>query len=149
MSHEKISFYPNYPLKMRLNQNGHQYADDISILHVVLKIVYWFKFQCSLFLAWPWWRHQKKTLSALLAICSGNSPVSSEFPAQRPVTQSFDVFFDLRLNKRLSKQSWRWWFETLSRPLWRHRNVPSSCVTLHELIMECRWKNKFKTKSKL
>ena len=25
---------------------------------------------------------------------------------QRPVTRSFDVFFDLRLNKRLSKQSW-------------------------------------------
>ena len=45
-----------------------------------------------------------------------------EFHAQRPVTRSFDVFFDLRLNKRLSKQSWGWWFETLSRPLWRHHN---------------------------
>ena len=45
-----------------------------------------------------------------------------EFPAQRPVTQSFDVFFDLRQNKRLSKQSWGWWFETPSRPLWRHCN---------------------------
>ena len=44
-----------------------------------------------------------------------------EFPAQRRVTRSFDVFFDLRLNKRLSKQSLGWWFETLSRPLWRHR----------------------------
>ena len=44
-------------------------------------------------------------------------------PAQRPVTRSFDVFFDLRLNKRLSKQSWGWWFETASCPLWRHRNV--------------------------
>ena len=38
----------------------------------------------------------------LLAICEGNSPVSGEFPAQRPATRSFDVFFDLRLNKRLS-----------------------------------------------
>ena len=46
-----------------------------------------------------------------------------EFPAQRPVTRSFDVFFDLRLNKRLSEQSWGWWFETLSRPSWRHRNA--------------------------
>ena len=46
-----------------------------------------------------------------------------EFPAQRPVTRSFDVFFHLRLNKRLSKQSWGWWFETPSRPLWRHRNA--------------------------
>ena len=49
-------------------------------------------------------------------------PFTGEFPAQRPVTRSFDVFFDLLLNKRLSKQSWGWWFETLSRSLWRHRN---------------------------
>ena len=42
-------------------------------------------------------------------------------PAQRPVTRSFVVFFDLRLNKRLSKQSWGWCFETLLCPLWRHR----------------------------
>ena len=69
-----------------------------------------------------WWRHQMETFSALLAICAGNSPVPGEFPTQRPVTRSFDVFFDLRLNKRLSKQPWGWWFETLSRPLWRHRN---------------------------
>ena len=62
-----------------------------------------------------WWRHQMETFSTLLAIC--------EFPAQRPVTQRFYVFFDLRLNNRLSKQSWGWWFETLSRPLWRHCNV--------------------------
>ena len=70
-----------------------------------------------------WWRHQMETFSALLAICAGNSPVPGEFPAQRPVTQSFDVFFYLRWNKRLGKQSWGWWFETLSHPLWRHRNV--------------------------
>ena len=55
-----------------------------------------------------------------------NSPVPGEFPAKRPVTRSFDVFFDLRLNKQLSKQSWGWWFETLSRPLWRHCNAMSS-----------------------
>ena len=67
-----------------------------------------------------WW--QMETFSALLAICVGNSPVSSEFPAQRPVTRSFDIFFDLRLNKRLSKQSWGWWFEPLSCPLWRQCN---------------------------
>ena len=48
---------------------------------------------------------------------------TGEFPAQRPVTRSFDVFFDLRLNIRLSKQSWGWWFETLSRSLWRHCNA--------------------------
>ena len=44
-------------------------------------------------------------------------------PAQRPVTQSLDVFFDLRLNERLSKQSRCWWFETLLRPLCHHCNV--------------------------
>ena len=49
--------------------------------------------------------------SALLALCAGNSPVAGEFPSQRPATRSFGVFFDLRLNKRLSKQSWGWWFE--------------------------------------
>ena len=43
-------------------------------------------------------------------------------PAQRPVTRGFDVFFDLHLIKRLSKHSPCWWFETLSRPLWRHCN---------------------------
>ena len=69
-----------------------------------------------------WWRHQMETFSALLAICAGNSPVPGEFPAQWPVALSFDIFFDLRLNKRLSKQSWGWWFETLSHPLWRHCN---------------------------
>ena len=69
-----------------------------------------------------WWRHQMETFSALLAICAGNSPVNGEFPSQRPVTRNFDVFFDLRLNKRLSKQSWCWCFETPSRSLWRHCN---------------------------
>ena len=60
--------------------------------------------------------------------CAGNSPVPGEFPTQRPVTRSFDVFFHLRLNKRLSKQSWGWWFQTLSRPLWRQCNVLQSCA---------------------
>ena len=58
--------------------------------------------------------------SALLALCVGNSPVTDEFHAERSVTQSFDVFFDLRPNKRLSKQSWGWWFDMASHPLWRH-----------------------------
>ena len=46
-----------------------------------------------------------------------------EFPAQRPVTWSFDVFFDLRPDKRLSKQPWGWWFETPSWSLWSQCNV--------------------------
>ena len=67
-----------------------------------------------------WWRHQMETFSALLSLCEGNSPATREFPSQRPVTSGLDVFFDLRLNKRLGKQSRRWWFKTLSHPLWRH-----------------------------
>ena len=55
------------------------------------------------------WRHQMETFSALLAIWAGNSPVTDKFPAQRPVTRSFGVFFDLHLNKRLSKQWLGWW----------------------------------------
>ena len=45
-----------------------------------------------------------ETFSALLVLCAGNSPVTGEFPTQKPVTRSFDVFFDLRLNKQLNKQ---------------------------------------------
>ena len=70
----------------------------------------------------PWWHHPMVTISAPLAICPWNSPVTGEFPAHKPVTRSFGIFFDLHLNKRLSKQSWRWWFKTPSRPLWRHCN---------------------------
>ena len=80
-----------------------------------------------------WWRHQMETFSALLAICAGNSPVPGEFPAQRPVTRSFDVFFDLHLNKRLSKQSWGWWFEMQSRPLWCHHNISNKLLGLDSM----------------
>ena len=77
-------------------------------------------FRCAFKMTW--WRHQMEAFSALLALCAGNSPVTGEFSAQRPVTRNFDVYVDLRLNKRLSKQSWGWWFETRSRSLWRHCN---------------------------
>ena len=73
-----------------------------------------------------WWRHQMETFSALLALCAGNSPVNGEFPTQRPVTRSFDVFFDLRLNKQLSKQWWGWWSGTPTRSFWRQCNAPGA-----------------------
>ena len=38
-----------------------------------------------------------KIFTVLLAICAGNSPVTGEFPTQRPVMRSFDVFFDMCL----------------------------------------------------
>ena len=54
----------------------------------------------------------------------GEPPVTGGFPSQRPVTQSFDVFFDLRLNKRSSKQSRCWWFRHhMSCSLWCHFNA--------------------------
>ena len=68
------------------------------------------------------WRHEMETFSVLLTLCAENSPATGEFAPHRPVTLNFDVFFDLRLNKRLSKKSWGWWFETPSYPLWRHCN---------------------------
>ena len=52
----------------------------------------------------------------------GEFTVTGEFLTQRPLTRSFDVFFDLRLTKRLSKQWWGWGFETPPWPLWRRRN---------------------------
>ena len=84
---------------------------------------------CQSSYARSWWRHQMETFAVLLAICAGNSPVPGEFPSQRPVTQTFDVYFYLRLNKRLSKRSWGWWFETLSSPLWRHSSMQQGLAT--------------------
>ena len=92
------------------------------------------RYHCSLTVAKSvtWWRHQMETFLALLTICAGNSPVTSEFSTKRPVTQSFDVFFDLHLNKWMNKQSWGWWFGTPSHPLWHHRN---------EILMGCSFDN--------
>ena len=67
---------------------------------------------------------------ALLAICAGSSPVPGEFPAQRPVTRSFDVSFDLRFK---NKQSWCWWFDTPSCSLWRHCNGTSVYIEIVQL----------------
>ena len=67
------------------------------------------------------------------------SPLWGEFtghrwiPRTKAVTRSFDAFFDLRPNKRLSKQSWGWWFETPSRSLWRHCNVAFTCCVARDI----------------
>ena len=53
-----------------------------------------------------------------------------EFPTRRPVTWSFDVFFDLRLNKRLSKQTWGWWFETLAYASANVHRIGGKCFIL-------------------
>ena len=88
----------------------------------------------------PWWHPQMETFSALLAFCRRNSPFTGEFPSQMPMTRSFNVFCHLRLNKRLRRQSWGWWFQTQSR-LWRHcsegrrRNLSTDSLDL----IERRW----------
>ena len=75
----------------------------------------------------------QKTILNMMTSSNGNifrvtaplwveSTCHQRIPPQRPVTRSFDVFFDLRLNKRLGKQSRRLWFETPSCSLWRHCN---------------------------
>ena len=91
-----------------------------------------------------WWRNQMNTFSALLALCAGNSRAIGEFTAQRPVTRSFDAFFDRRLNKRLSKQSRGWWFETPWDPLWRHRNgnPPKHSLLLIFRLVGLKWSHK-------
>ena len=66
-------------------------------------------------------------------------PGSGEIPAQRPVTWGFNVFFDLRLNKRLSKHWWGWWFETSSRPLWCHCNAAGYPFTLQYVWTSPVW----------
>ena len=66
-----------------------------------------------------------------------------EFPTQRPVMRGVDVFFDPHLNKRLSKQPWGWWFETLSWSLWRQCNVNTAfglqTLKSSEVVFALRW----------
>ena len=87
------------------------------------------------------WKH----FYAFLAICAGNSPVPGEFPAQRPVTRSFNVFSDLRLNKRL------WWTgiegkNTQVQPLqWRHNEHDG--VSIHRRL-DCLLNRMFRCISK-
>ena len=92
----------------------------LSLTYLSLALFPWFSLRI---IRRSWWCHQMETFSALLALCVENSSVTGEFPAQRPVTGSFGVFFDLCLNKPLSKQSWGWWLEMPSRSSWRHCNV--------------------------
>ena len=74
-----------------------------------------------------------ETFFALLALCRGNSPVTGEFPSQRPVTRSFDVFFALRMDKPFNKPSRRRWVETPFHSLWSHCyvNVCPQCHVRH------------------
>ena len=75
-----------------------------------------------------------------------NLLVTGEIPTQRPVTWSFGVFFDLRLNKRLSKQPRGWWFETQSWSLWRHCNGPTHCSSRPSSLTFLNLQKKFEAR---
>ena len=90
----------------------------------------WIKFKCN---SYTWWSHQMETFSVLLALCAGNSPVTGEKASDAELW----CFFDLCLNKRLSKQSWGWWFATPSRSLWRHCN--ENCSQVNALMVSQHW----------
>ena len=64
------------------------------------------------------WKHFPRYLPFVREIY--RSPVNSPHKGQ---WRGAFMFFDLRLNNRLNKRSWGWWFETSSCPLWRHCNV--------------------------
>ena len=93
-----------------------------------------------------------ETFSALLSLYVGSSPVTCEFPSQRQVTQSSNVSYDLRLNKPLSKQPRRRWFDTLFCSLWRHCNLTfggrissvlecGTCQSLSGFPLTLRWRH--------
>ena len=106
---------------------------SLNLLMPWVRISYRQRRRCSMSQTMcTWWRHQMETFSALLVRCEGKQPVTGGFPSQRPVMPIFDVFFDPRLNRQLSKQSRRRWFETSSRSLWRHPNdvVVVCCIVL-------------------
>ena len=92
-------FFPVESIFQRQTLAPWNHINKIRIhMHITTKI--WLQF---IFFHVAWGRHQMETFSASLALCAGNSPVPGEIPTQRPVTRSFDVYFDLRPNKRLSK----------------------------------------------
>ena len=86
-----------------------------------------------------WWCHQMETFTALLALCAGNllSPVNS--PHKGQWHRALVFFFDLCLNKQLSKQSRCWWFEMPSRSLWHHCNDSYFMWHNHDDVI--KWKH--------
>ena len=82
-----------------------------------------------------WWRHQMEAVSALLALCAENPPVTGGFPAQRASNVGLDFFFDVSLIKWLNKQMSRQWFETTWCTLWRHCNDLFCFVIMWYLVI--------------
>ena len=99
----------------------------IYIWHIKIKI-HIYRQEYGVICSWPTvkiWHMMTSSNGNIFRLTGpscGEFTCAGEFPTQTPVTRSFDVFFDLRLNKRFSKQPWGWWFETLSWSWWRHCN---------------------------
>ena len=94
-----------------------------TVTLVVNRAGWWMSPCCSCvfhLLCWPMMTSLNGNIFRVTDPLCGEFTGPGDFPTQRPVTRSFDVFFDLRLNKRLSKQPWGWWYETPS--LWRQCN---------------------------
>ena len=109
-------FHYNHPGTNELTWNVHserisdlcEICNDLTEVGSLQYMSFWYHiFMWLLYMR----RHQMVTFSALLAFCVGNSPVTGEFPTQRPMTRSFDVSSHSRLNQHLSKQWGRQWFE--------------------------------------
>ena len=115
---ETVDFINGYPIFKCVAEMITWYGSRIVALAIVVH-------QHSPSTASSWWRHFLRYWPFVWGIL----PVTGEFPTQRPVMRNFDVFFDLCLNKRLSKQ-WRgWWFEMPLHPLWRHCNLEGWWMT--------------------
>ena len=115
-----VKWTPRNYLQWNWNYRTEEFLEENSFENIVCKI--------SAILLMPrcvrsWWRHQMETFSALLAICAGihRSPVNS--PHKASDAELWCFLWSAPEKKRLGKQWWGWWFETPSRPLWRHCNV--------------------------
>ena len=104
-----------------------------NLVHLFGLQIYWdlkYVISESICLSITRWRHDMETVSALLALCGEEYMMMSSngniFRVAGHLCGELWCFFDLRVNKRLSKQSWGWWFETLSRPWWRHYDAHCS-----------------------
>ena len=76
-----------------------------------------------------------EAFSALLSLCAGNSPATVNSPHRGQWRGTLMFFFDLRRNKRFSKQPWGWWFKTPSWSLWRQCNEQNVLLTLTSMSL--------------
>ena len=111
-------------------------VSKITALHAEIVYSIMQKYNCifshSCYIMWVMMTSSNGNIFRVTGPLCGEFTGPGEFPTQRSVMRSFYVFFVLRLNKRLNKQPWGWWFETPSWSLWRHCNVvenSSSCKT--------------------